>query len=176
MAEQGHAAQSDGEADQQLQGEFQHAGALRSGQPRGRVLPHWAPGRHAGTRSGVPMAPDDPLPSLGVADLEILLAALDPRLDGFGEGESCLDDALAYLARLGIAPPEVGVGDGAGIAPEPAGGEGGAAGLPPLLRWIEGWRAAGGDRRTLRLMVATLLAQTEGSAEGLAGESAGVGT
>jgi hypothetical protein len=95
------------------------------------------------------MAPDDPLPSLAVAELEILLAALDPRLDGFGEGESCLDDALAYLARLGIAP-------------DPAGDEGSAAALPPLIRWIEGWRAAGGDRRTLRLMVATLLAQTEG--------------
>ena len=117
------------------------------------------------------MAPDDPLPSLDVADLEILLAALDPRLDGFGEGESCLDDALAYLARLGIDP-------------EPAGGEGGAAALPPLIRWVEGWRAAGGDRRTLRLMVATLLAQAEGgaeagceagSAEGIAGESAGAG-
>ena len=108
------------------------------------------------------MAPDDPLPSLGVADLEILLAALDPRLDGFGEGESCLDDALAYLARLGIAP-------------EPAGGEGSAAALPPLIRWIEGWRAAGGDRRTLRLMVATLLARTEESAEASPGESAGAG-
>jgi len=171
MAKQGHATQSDGEADQQLQSEFQHAGALRSGQPRGRLLPRRATGRHAGTRSGVPMAPDDPLPSLDVADLEILLAALDPRLDGFGEGESCLDDALAYLARLGIDP-------------EPVGGEGSAAALPPLIRWVEGWRAAGGDRRTLRLMVATLLAQAEGGAEagseagsevGIAGESAGAG-
>lgn len=120
------------------------------------------------------MAPDDPLPSLGVADLEILLAALDPRLDGFGEGESCLDDALAYLARLGIAAPASGSGDGAGAA-EPAGGEGSAGPLPPLIRWIEGWRAAGGDRRTLRLMVATLLAQTEGSAEASPGESAEAG-
>lgn len=92
------------------------------------------------------MAPDDPLPVLAPADLEVLLAALDPRLDGFGEGESCLDDALAYLSRLGIAPPE------ATPAGEP---------LHPLLRWIEGWRSAGGDRRTLRLMVATLLAQQE---------------
>ena len=98
------------------------------------------------------MAPDDPLPSLALAELEILLAALDPRLDGFSEGESCLDDALAYLARLGIAP-------------DPAGGEGSATALPHLIRWIESWRAAGGDRRTLRLMVATLLAQAEGGAE-----------
>jgi len=97
------------------------------------------------------MAPDDPLPALGVTDLEILLAALDPRLDGFSEGASCLDDALAYLARLGIAPAR---GKGQG---EPAPVE-----ESPLLRWIEGWRAAGGDRRTLRLMVATLLAQQGG--------------
>jgi len=88
------------------------------------------------------MAPDDPLPALSPADLETLLAALDPRLDGFGEGESCLDDALAYLARLGIAPQ---------AEPEP----------PRLIRWVEGWRAAGGDRRTLRLMVVTLLAHQE---------------
>lgn len=93
------------------------------------------------------MAPDDPLPALSPAELETLLAALDPRLDGFGEGESCLDDALAYLARLGIAAP----------APQES-----APALPPelpgLIRWVESWRAAGGDRRTLRLMVSTLLA------------------
>lgn len=97
------------------------------------------------------MAPDDPLPALEIAELEILLAALDPRLDGFGEGESCLDDALAYLARLGITP----AADGDGERPE-----------QPLLRWIEGWRAAGGDRRTLRLMVATLLTQQAPAGEG----------
>lgn len=109
----------------------------------------WRPGRHAGARSGVPMAPDDPLPSLGIAELEILLAALDPRLDGFGESESCLDDALAYLARLGIGPS----GDAADSDQQ-----------HPLLRWIEGWRSVGGDRRSLRLMVSTLLAQ-QGRAE-----------
>jgi len=88
------------------------------------------------------MAPDDPLPPLSLAELEMLLAALDPRLDGFGAGESCLDDALAYLARLGVP-------------------QGDAGEEPALIRWIEGWRAAGGDRRTLRLMVATLLAQRD---------------
>lgn len=85
------------------------------------------------------MAPDDPLPNLTASDLEMLQAALDPRLDGFGEGESCLDDAVAFLSRLGIRQAD-----------------GGA--MPPVLRWIEGWRAAGGDRRTLRLMVVTCLA------------------
>jgi len=88
------------------------------------------------------MAPDDPLPTLSLAELETLLAALDPRLDGFGEGESCLDDALAYLARLGVLQTD-------------------ADEAPALIQWLEGWRAAGGDRRTLRLMVATLLAQRD---------------
>ena len=42
------------------------------------------------------------------------------------------------------------------------------AGDPPaLLRWLEGWRAAGGDRRTLRLMVATLISQGETDEAGL---------
>jgi len=97
------------------------------------------------------MAPDDPLPSLAMAELEILLAALDPRLDGFSEGESCLDDALAYLARLGIAAEEA-----------PAATPSDSPVLPPLIRWVEGWRAAGGNRRTLRLMVTTLLAPSGG--------------
>jgi hypothetical protein len=88
------------------------------------------------------MAPDDPLPALSLAELETLLAALDPRLDGFGEGESCLDDAMAYLARLGFPLAD---------AHDP----------PALVRWVEGWRAAGGNRRTLRLMVATLLAHQD---------------
>ena len=65
------------------------------------------------------MVPDDPLPRLNRSELDTLLAALDPRLDGFGEGESCLDDALAYLARLGISAAQAG---------DP----------PALLRWLEG--------------------------------------
>jgi hypothetical protein len=106
------------------------------------------------------MAPDDPLPALDVAELEILMAALDPCLEGFGAGASCLDDALAYLARLGIpsAPTPADPADRAMVDPAPPGR---ATETHPLLRWIEGWRSAGGDRRTLRLMVATLLAQQE---------------
>jgi hypothetical protein len=88
----------------------------------------------------------EPLPELSTAELETLLAALDPLLDGFGEGGSCLDDASAFLERLGI---------GGGAATE---GEGDAS---PLLQWLESWRAAGGNRATLRLMVQTLLAGRE---------------
>ena len=109
------------------------------------------------------MAPDDPLPALSPAELETLLAALDPRLDGFGEGESCLDDALAYLARLGIAAPTQPESEREPM-PEP----------PGLIRWVQSWRAAGGDRRTLRLMVATLLTHSINPASG-SGGAAGSG-
>jgi hypothetical protein len=89
------------------------------------------------------------LPRLQPADLETLLAALDPLLDGFGAGESCLDDAMAFLARLGVAA--AGAADATDLADqEPA--------ASPLLEWIERWRAAGGNRQTMRLMVSTLLA------------------
>lgn len=91
------------------------------------------------------LAPE-PLPPLSTAELETLQAALDPLLDGFGAGTSCLDDALAYLARLGIAA----AADGAQAS--------------PLLIWIERWRAVQGNRHTLRLMVQMLLRERGGSA------------
>jgi hypothetical protein len=79
----------------------------------------------------------DPLPELSTADLEILLAALDPLLDGFGSGESCLDDARAFLERLrGTESTEASLG-----------------------HWLQCWQTAGGNRATLRLMVSTLLAE-----------------
>lgn len=84
----------------------------------------------------------DPLPALSHDELETLQAALDPLLDGFGASGSCLDDALAYLERLGVVR---------------TGTENGAASGSALPVWIERWRAAGGNRQTLRLMVATLL-------------------
>lgn len=86
----------------------------------------------------------EPLPPLSRDELETLLAALDPLLDGFGAGASCLDDAWAFLARLGM------VSD-AGSAVEPE---------SPLSVWLARWREAGGNRQTLRLLVATLLAAT----------------
>lgn len=91
----------------------------------------------------------EPLPALSNADLEILQAALDPRLDGFGDGASCLDDARAFLERLG------------------ENGQGSEA----LHEWLRSWQAAGGNRATLRLMVSTLLAErgvAEEGGEGLA--------
>lgn len=82
----------------------------------------------------------DPLPKLAHAELETLLAALDPRLDGFGEGESCLDDASAYLERLGSA------------------GETTPDGLSEGLHlWLNAWKAADGNRQTLSLAVRALL-------------------
>ncbi len=80
----------------------------------------------------------------------MLQTALDPRLDGFGDGASCLDDARAFLERLG--------GDGR-IS-------------DALQHWLQSWQAAGGNRDTLRLMVSTLLAErgvlgpAEGDAQG----------
>ena len=91
------------------------------------------------------------LPRLQPAELETLLAALDPLLDGFGDGASCLYDAMAFLARLGVAPAAG--HDGPDAADQ-------VSGTSPLLEWIERWRAAGGNRRTMRLMVKTLLALT----------------
>jgi hypothetical protein len=86
----------------------------------------------------------DPLPTLSTADLEILQTALDPLLDGFGDGGSCLDDARAFLERLGQ--------DGRCSQ--------------SLHQWLQSWQAHGGNRATLRLMVSTLLAERRDSAEG----------
>ena len=95
----------------------------------------------------------EPLPELTTADLELLQTALDPRLDGFGDGGSCLDDARAFLERLG--------GDDS-IS-------------QALQQWLLSWQAAGGNRDTLRLMGSTLLAERgagggEESSQGLAPE------
>ena len=85
----------------------------------------------------------DLLSDLSTAQLETLQTALDPLLDGFGGGESCLDDAQAYLARLGI----------------PANGPGETGERPVLVHWLEVWRQAGGNRRTLAMAVDAILAE-----------------
>ncbi|MFN6340351.1 MAG: hypothetical protein ACK41W_16735 [Cyanobacteriota bacterium] len=91
-----------------------------------------------------------PLRPLSLAALETLLAALDPRLDGFGEGPSCLDDALAFLARLANGASEQGA-------------DGGETENERMAEWIETWRAAGGNRQTLRLLVQSLIAERRGT-------------
>lgn len=89
------------------------------------------------------------LKPLSLVDMETLLAALDPRLEGFGAGPSCLDDARAFLARLASStsgnPEDDSVAD-----------------TEAMEEWIEIWRAAGGNRQTLRLMVQTLMAERLG--------------
>lgn len=153
MAGEGQKPHGQAEAHQQLQAEMEH-GWPCTGDAQARQ----GKARHAGTCCPRPLSTDplvdpaaepgpEPLPELAVEELETLLAALDPLLDGFGDGGSCLDDACAFLARLGIQPP-----------PE-AGPEQAAEPPAPLLQWLERWRAAGGNRETLRLVVRTLLAQ-----------------
>ena len=48
VTEKGQATQADGQADEQLQSEFQHTPALSRGQPKGRTpgqgFPYWAMG------------------------------------------------------------------------------------------------------------------------------------
>jgi hypothetical protein len=104
----------------------------------------------AGMKEGIDLDGDlgwgGPLPRLSATGLETLLASLDPRLDGFGEGPSCLDDALAYLNRLASS---TGDGDSGKTEIETA----------AMVQWIEIWRGAGGNRPTLRLMVQTVLAE-----------------
>lgn len=99
----------------------------------------------AGDLSGTHAA-GEALPPLSLTAMETLLASLDPLLDGFGEGPSCLDDARAYLDRLASG------GDGLGET-------------ATLVEWIERWRAADGNRQTLRLMVQTLIRERSESRE-----------
>lgn len=106
------------------------------------AVPNFWGAQGASTSASASMV--EPLPALSPDELETLQAALDPLLDGFGAGGSCLDDALAYLGRLGVV--------------DDRGGVGGDSGPSALRLWIERWREAGGNRQTLRLMVATLLA------------------
>ncbi|MFM1902076.1 MAG: hypothetical protein RLZZ216_2652 [Cyanobacteriota bacterium] len=77
-----------------------------------------------------------PFPQLSTAELETLLAALDPRHSGNGFHADSLADPPAFLARIGLA-----------------------AGPVSLVAWLERWRAAGGSHETLRLTVQALLDQ-----------------
>lgn len=82
------------------------------------------------------------LPPLSAAQLETLLACLDPQLQGFGGMDGWLADARAYLERLG--------GEG---APDPS--------LASLHVWLDAWGQADGNRETLRLAVQVLQQQLQ---------------
>jgi hypothetical protein len=102
-----------------------------------------------GMDSETDLATQGLLKPLSLVDMETLLAALDPRLEGFGAGPSCLDDARAFLARLA---------SGTNSGEE----DGPVADTEAMEEWIEIWRSAGGNRQTLRLMVQTVMAERLG--------------
>ena len=80
-------------------------------------------------------------PNLSTAELETLLAALDPHrgdspLGDSGSLAADLADPPAFLARIGLA-----------------------TGPGSLVAWLEHWRASGGSREALLLSVQALLDQ-----------------
>jgi phosphatidylserine/phosphatidylglycerophosphate/cardiolipin synthase-like enzyme len=82
-----------------------------------------------------------PYPSLSIAELETLLAALDSLQGPSGCPTDSLDDVQAFLARVGLAdaPNELGP-------------------------WLESWRAAGGSQQALMLTLQALLTQRRSDA------------
>jgi phosphatidylserine/phosphatidylglycerophosphate/cardiolipin synthase-like enzyme len=80
-------------------------------------------------------------PNLSTAELETLLAALDPHLGVLGSLVDSLGDPPAFLARVGLA-----------------------AGPVSLVAWLEGWRAAGGSQEALLMTVQALLDQRRSDA------------
>ena len=85
-------------------------------------------------------------PNLSTAELETLLAALDPHRGDSQSGNpgslaGDLADPPAFLARIGLAP-----------------------GPDSLGAWLERWRASGGSREALLLSVPALLDQRRSDA------------
>ncbi len=85
-------------------------------------------------------------PNLSTAELETLLAALDPHRGDSQSGNpgslaGDLADPPAFLARIGLAP-----------------------GRDSLGAWLERWRASGGSREALLLSVQALLDQRRSDA------------
>jgi len=85
-------------------------------------------------------------PNLSTAQLETLLAALDPHRGGSERGDpgslaADLADPPAFLARIGLA-----------------------AGSISLLAWLERWTASGGSQEALFIAVQALLDQRRGDA------------
>lgn len=81
-----------------------------------------------------------PLPPLSPEQLETLLTALDPQLQGFGGADCWVADARTYLRRLG------GESDPGGVTTAPE-------------VWLEAWEQAQGNRETLRLALQALQEQ-----------------
>jgi phosphatidylserine/phosphatidylglycerophosphate/cardiolipin synthase-like enzyme len=75
-------------------------------------------------------------PHLSTAELETLLAALDPQRGDSGSLADSLANPPAFLARIGLAPGPV-----------------------ALVAWLERWRAAGGSQEALLMAVQALLDQ-----------------
>jgi phosphatidylserine/phosphatidylglycerophosphate/cardiolipin synthase-like enzyme len=85
-------------------------------------------------------------PNLSTAELETLLAALDPHRDDSHRGDpgalaADLADPPAFLARIGLA-----------------------TGPGSLGAWLERWRASGGGKEALLLSIEALLDQRRGDA------------
>jgi phosphatidylserine/phosphatidylglycerophosphate/cardiolipin synthase-like enzyme len=80
-------------------------------------------------------------PNLSTAQLETLLAALDPHRGDPGSLAADLADPPAFLARIGLA-----------------------AGSISLLAWLERWTASGGSQEALFIAVQALLDQRRGDA------------
>lgn len=80
-------------------------------------------------------------PNLSTAELETLLAALDPHRGDPGSLADDLGDHPAFLARIGLA-----------------------AGPISLLPWLERWRAVGGSQKALFMTVQALLDQRRSDA------------
>lgn len=77
-----------------------------------------------------------PFPNLSNAELETLLAALDPLRVDSGSLPDSLGDPAAFLSRIGLAECPV-----------------------SLVLWLEGWRAAVGSQEALLMTVQALLAK-----------------
>lgn len=77
------------------------------------------------------------LPPLSQSQLETLLSALDPQLEGFGGADCWVVDARTYLDRLS--------GEGQSDL---------ALGV-----WLDAWEQVGGNRESLRLALSALLHQ-----------------
>jgi len=88
-------------------------------------------------------AAEPQLPPLSAAQLEILLQALTPSLDASNPGGSELDDAGAFIARLGLHE------------------ERDCRSSTELRQWLNHWTASGGNQKTLAIAIRALQRQQQ---------------